>query len=526
MSPALSRRRFLAAASAAVTAPFIATCAGPMGNKFGGRDPFALGVASGEPTADGFVIWTRLAPDPLSPDPEAPGGMAGEPVPVIWEVAADDAMRRIVRSGTAVATTEDAHALHVEVAGLDPGRWYWYRFRAGDAVSAIGRTRTAPAAGQPAGSLRLAAGSCANWQHGYYSAYRHIAADAPDLVLFLGDYIYEYIEKRFPPVRRHSDGIEATDLRTYRNRYAQYRTDPDLQAAHAAAPWLVTWDDHEVQNDYAGETTPDFADPVAFRARRAAAYRAFWEHMPLRPVARPVGADMALHRTLPWGDLARLWLLDGRQHRSPLACRTPPFGGARILTDEACPERRDPARSLLGHAQEAWLADTLAQSRARWSILGQDVVMGEFAQRGRGGVIGYWSDSWNGYPAARDRLMRALQGSGAGNPIVHSGDHHSFWTNNLRLESGNPRSPIVASEFVTTSIASTGPNYQTFAEVARNTPDVRYFESRRRGYLRVEIVPARLTADLRVVSDVLDPQATASTLTSFIVEDGRPGVVS
>jgi alkaline phosphatase D len=286
--------------------------------------PFTLGVASGNPAPDGVVLWTRLAPEPLSPDPERPGGMPPLVVPVRWEIADDPAMRRVVQSGDADAEPEFAHSVHIECSELEPGRDYWYRFTAAGEASLTGHTRTAPALGAPLGRLRFGFCSCANYEWGYFSAYRHLAAEAPDLVLFLGDYIYEYASRSDKRVRDHSDGVEATDLRTYRNRHAQYKTDPDLQLLHAAAPCLATWDDHEVQNDYADRWSQDYADPTAFLARRAAAYRAFWEHMPLPRSAMPKGPDATIYGRFDFGDLASFLVVDGRQYRSrPPAIRAP-----------------------------------------------------------------------------------------------------------------------------------------------------------------------------------------------------------
>jgi alkaline phosphatase D len=422
------------------------------------------------------------------------------------------------------ALPADAHSVHVEVAGLEPGRPYWYRFEAAGYESAIGRARTAPRAGMPAASLRFAFASCADWQHGYYAAYRHMAEDAPDVVLFLGDYIYEYIDKRRTVLRAHSDGVEATDLRTYRNRYAQYKSDPDLQAVHAAAPALVTWDDHEVENDYADRWSQNLADPVRFLERRAAAYQAFWEHMPLRPALHPKGPDLKLYRSLAWGDLARFWMLDERQYRSKPACYAPPFGGGRLVTDAACPERLEEDRTMLGAAQERWLHHGLGESTARWNVLAQGVIMAELNQYDRQGVLGHWTDAWDGYPAARTRLLRRLWEARTENPVVVSGDIHSFWANDLKLDFDEPRSPVVATEFVGTSITSLPPPYEAFSGFARATPHVRYFESRSRGYVRAEVTPERMTTEFRAISDPLDPAATASTLARFVVEDQRPGV--
>src|SRR5580658_2203318 len=301
----LSRRRLLTGASAGlalVTAPAVLRYAAAQSWSKG--QPFSLGVASGAPRPDGFVLWTRLAPEPLSSNPEIPGGMYGGDVPVGYEIAADPSMRDVVRRGEVPAEQAFAYSVHLDVAGLQPGRSYWYRFTNGDAVSRIGRAVTLPAAGASLDHLRFGFVSCSNYEHGFFSGYRHLADDNPEFVLYLGDYIYEYIEERRPVVRRHSDGIEAATLPTYRNRYAQYRLDPDLQRLHAEVPALVTWDDHEVQNDYADRWSEYFDDPELFLLRRAAAYQAFYEHMPLRPImSRPEGPRRRIYDRFTFGDL-------------------------------------------------------------------------------------------------------------------------------------------------------------------------------------------------------------------------------
>ncbi|HSC05549.1 MAG TPA: alkaline phosphatase D family protein, partial [Steroidobacteraceae bacterium] len=276
------------------------------------RDPFSLGVASGYPSAEGMVLWTRLAPDPLAPD----GGMPPSAVPVTWEVSRDEQFHGVASRGVAYAEPDWAHSVHVEVQGLEPAREYWYRFSAGGARSRVGRTHTAPASGARVERLRVAVASCQQYEHGYYAAYRHIVADDPDLIVHVGDYIYELTWGK-DLVRHHGSG-ECYTLADYRARYALYRSDPDLAAAHAACPWLLTWDDHEVDNDYAGDSSEEADDPELFHARRAAAYRAYYEHMPLPRRAAPAGAAMRLYTSLPFGNLLNLHLLDERQYRSPL----------------------------------------------------------------------------------------------------------------------------------------------------------------------------------------------------------------
>jgi alkaline phosphatase D len=513
--------------AAVIAAPALMRYGGLFCARWPASSPFSLGVAAGDPTPEGFVIWTRLAPEPLSADPAAPGGIAAGDVSVGYEIASDESMRSIVQRGTCSAEAAFAHSVHLEVKGLTPGRPYWYRFTSGDAQSPIGRAATAPAPGSKLERLRIACASCSNYEAGYFAAYRHLAEEQPDLVLFLGDYIYEYVETHGPTVRTHSDGVEATTLATYRNRYAQYRGDPDLQRVHACAPALVTWDDHEVQNDYANEWSQDFADPQQFLKRRAAAYQAFYEHMPLRPgLSRPNGPALRLYDRFTFGELVEFSVLDGRQYRSREACyRAPDHGGGHVETDASCPERLDPARSMIGAAQEAWLAAGLADSRARWNLLAQDVMMAQLRERQPDGSSAFWTDDWNGYPASRRRLLRQLHDARARNPVVLGGDIHSFWANDLKLDFDDPRSPTVASELIGTSITSHPPPYEKFAGYLADNPHVRFFDSRWRGYLSIEVTPERLTSRLQAISDPADPAASLSTLATFVVEDGKPGVV-
>src|SRR6516225_6968683 len=347
-SKGLSRRHFVAGAGAGFTA-IAASIAGPSlirlaaAQSWAAGDPFSLGVASGAPRPDGFVLWTRLAPEPLSPNPQTPGGMRGGDVTLGYEIATDPALRDVVRRGEAIAEQAFAYSVHLDVRGLQPGRPYWYRFTSGDASSRIGRAATLPPADAAPERLRFAFASCANYEHGYFSAYRHLADENPEFVLFLGDYIYETIEQKRPTVRRHSDGIEAATLPTYRNRYAQYRLDADLQRLHAEVPALATWDDHEVANDYADKWSERFDDPELFLMRRAAAYRAIYEHMPVRPIlSRPNGPLMRVYDRFTLGDLIEISVIDGRQYRSREACYSPPFkGGMHLESDASCPERRE-----------------------------------------------------------------------------------------------------------------------------------------------------------------------------------------
>jgi len=523
-----SRRRFVAgagAAFAAIAAPGLIRIAAAQSWRAG--NPFSLGVASGAPRPDGFVLWTRLAPEPLSSNPEMPGGMSGADVTLRYEIATDPGMAKIVRRGSASAEQAFAYSVHLDVAGLEPGRPYWYRFLSGDAVSATGRAITLPTAQATVEKIRFGFVSCSNYEHGYFSAYRHLTSENPEFVLFLGDYIYEAIEQNRPIVRRHSDGVEAATLPTYRNRYAQYRLDVDLQHLHAQVPAIVTWDDHEVQNDYADKWSWTFDDPTQFLIRRAAAYQAFYEHMPVRPIiSRPSGPVMRVYDRFALGDLIEISVIDGRQYRSRQACYAPPNkGGAHLETNASCPERLDPGRTMLGFGQEAWLYAGLAHSKARWNLIAQDVLMAQLRRR-RDGIDAFWTDDWNGYPANRARLLQHIYDNKVSNPVVISGDIHSFFANNLKLDFDDQASPIVATEFVGSSISSYGPPYDAIARVLPDNPHVHFFDSRRRGYVLIDLSAEAMQAQMRVVSDAHDPNATISTFKTFAVEGGRPGVVA
>jgi alkaline phosphatase D len=493
----------------------------------GGAYVFPLGVASGDPAPDGFVLWTRLAVDPVAPD--GLGGMGG-PVAVRWEVAADEAFNRIVASGQAVADRADAHSLHIEVEGLRPDRPYWYRFTAQGQQSPVGRTRTAPSPNADIDRLRLAVASCSNWESGYFSAYGHMADEAPDLTLFLGDYIYEYTRTgaQAANVVRPYGLEEATTLAGYRNRYALHRTDADLQRLHAVAPCLAVWDDHEIQDDYSGvwSKTPGVM-PNDFLLRRAAGYKAFYEAMPIRRTRLDARLQMPIYRGVRYGRLAQFFMLDGRQYRSKQACSDGPYGGkGQVVTDAACPDRLDPARTFLGFEQERWLYDGLARSQARWNILGQDLVMAGLRFGNGDAETRYWTDTWDGYPVARDRMTDALATLKPRNPVVLSGDYHSFWTNDVKRVSADPSSATVATEFVGTSISSSGPPYDALMANMPNNPQIKFFDSRVRGYMSIDMDRDRMNTRYRAISDVRDPHAAVSTLNSWVVEDGRPGAVA
>lgn len=506
-----SRRGFLNATLAAAAALPLRAFAAPRG---WGAYPFTLGVASGYPTPHGAVLWTRLAPQPLT----ANGGVEDALVPVQWEVARDASFQTVVARGTAYAEARWGHSVHVEVSGLDAWHWYHYRFHSGDASSVTGRLRTAPHNQQAVAQLRFAAVSCQHYESGYYAAYRHMLDDELDLIVHLGDYIYES-PAQTARVRRHV-GAEPYTLADYRMHYAQYRSDPDLQAAHAACPWLMVWDDHEVENDYAGARSQNLDDPVWFLRRRANAYRAYYEHMPLPHTMLPFGADMRIYTSFDYGSLARFTLLDGRQYRSPQPCPKPGRGGSSTIVN--CAARRDPAATLLGTRQEQWLAAQLDASRARWNVIGQQLLMAQ-ADSLPGAGEAYYSDAWDGYPAARQRLLEATAASAASNPIFFGGDIHSFWVTDLKTDFARPQAPVVATEFVTTALSSAPiPAALASAMLAEN-PHIRYGHSGPRGYLRVSCDAAHLRSDLRGLDDVTDVHSACRTLATFEVDSGRAG---
>ena len=479
--------------------------------------PFTLGVASGYPTPDGFVLWTRLAPRPLEPG----GGLAPEPVPMTWEVAEDERFAKVVSARAEFPTHDWAHSVHAQVTGLAPDRWYFYRFRAGDAVSPVGRTRTAPAAGVLPARLRFAFASCQHYEHGYFTACRHMAADDLDLIVFLGDYIYESSLRR-NQVRKHEREEEPVTLDEYRARHARYKGDPDLQSAHRASPWIATWDDHEVDNDYANDQQEDGTPPEEFLLRRAAAYRAYYEHMPLPVSMRPAGPDMRIYTSLPWGALANFHVLDGRQYRSPQACPRK-AGGGNDIDPSACAPLHEQARTMLGAEQEAWLDRQFRSSHTAWNIVAQQTVMGQLdTQIGNGKKI--WNDNWDGYPLARRRLLDSLVARRLANPVIIGGDVHMNFVSDLKLDFDDPKSPVVASEFVGTSITSPPGSWQrNLAQIVAENPHIRYARSDRRGYVRASIAGGRLTAELIGLDTVKKPESRAEVLARFVVEDGKPG---
>ncbi|MDE2080793.1 MAG: alkaline phosphatase D family protein [Burkholderiales bacterium] len=472
---------------------------------------FGLGIASGQPQATSVVLWTRLVGADLPAQAD-----------VAWELAEDEAFTRIAARGTELASWDDAYSVHAEPQGLQPARWYWYRFSALGQRSAVGRTRTAPAPDARVDRLEFAIASCQRYDVGRYAAWRHAAAQPLDLVLFLGDYIYEYPSAA--NAVRPVEGGRVRRLEEYRARYATHKSDPALQAAHAACPWLLVWDDHEVENDYAGLQgeflEADFAD------QRAAAYKAYWEHMPLPKALRPDRGAMRMHGRLDWGRLARIHLLDDRQMRDSQVCPQRGRGGSNTVRLADCPALLDPRRTLLGPAQERWLADGWAPDRP-WNLLAQQTLMARCswedpAGPSRGGT--YWTDGWDGYPLARRRLLSAVAERKVPGVVVLGGDVHANYVANLRSDDDDPRSPVVAAEFCGTSITSLGLEQARLDRARAFNPHILHARSDQRGYGRFTLQPGQLHADLQVLADARDAASPIASQGRFVVEAGRPAV--
>jgi alkaline phosphatase D len=516
----LSRRAFLAAVVAGVAmactrdtgsggrAPITtAPAAVPAAPASLTTSPFTLGVASGDPLPDSVILWTRLAPEPLTG-----GGMGDDDVEVLWEIATTESFDEVVVAGLATARAAFGHSIHVDATGLEPDTWYTYRFRIGEFTSPVGRTRTAPApdAMPASGSLKVGFASCQSWQSGFYTAYPHLIDERPDLVLFLGDYIYEGgVSDR--AVRQHN-GPEVRSLADYRNRYALYKSDGNLQAAHAACPWVVTWDDHEVENDYAGSASEN-ADPVEeFDQRRAAAYQAFYEHHPVR-VEPPRGPALELYRKLDWGRLASFFVLDGRQHRSDQACSAPGSPTFGI----PCGDETSPSQTMLGTDQRDWLLQGIGSSTTIWDVLANQTVMARLPIAGA--VLNF--DQWDGYDAERRQILDAAAAAGS-NLIVVTGDIHAFGVADLQATENGP---TVGTEFVGGAISSTFP--QEFASIVQDSigdlPQVRFADLRANGYGVLELTEHDCRCWLRGVTTTAEPTADVTTLSSWVVEAGTPG---
>jgi alkaline phosphatase D len=519
----IDRRRFLAFTGALAGTALYAQVRGEAAPARPLRGyPFRLGIASGDPEPTAVSLWTRLAPEPLVEG----GGMPRRDVAVRWELARDHRFKRVERRGVVAAVPELAHSVHVDVRGLDPGREYFYRFSTGPDRSPVGRTVTAPKPGAKVKELTFAFASCQAWPDGFYSAYRRMNEQDLDLVIHLGDYIYEYgipadggaRNVAIPPALQEY----CVTLERFRLQHSLHKTDPDLQESHRRFPWAVTWDDHEVENDYAG-IYPEYAETSPeFLAKRAAAYQAYFEHMPLRLSARPSSGDLKLYRRLRYGDLAEFNVLDTRQYRADQPC-----GDGE---QPRCQAGFDPAATMTGDAQEEWLLDGLQRSRAKWNVIAQGVMMGELKHDAAGGR--FWQDAWDGYPGQRARLLESIAGISEGraqhlNPVVVTGDWHSTFVNDLKVDFEDAsRDATVATEFVGTSITTNGdglvygPYYEPMVPF---NPSIQFFDGDRRGYVLCKLDHDQWRTELRMVEEVGDADAAEYTYAAFVVEDGRPG---
>ena len=486
------------------------------------EDPFRLGVASGDPSADGFVIWTRLAPRPEEPA----GGLPPLRYDVGWEVSSDDQFRNVTRRGVAIARPELGHAVHVEVAGLEPRRPYWYRFTAGGVRSPAGRGRTLPAPGATVDRLRFAVAGCQHFEQGHFTAWRKIAEQDFDFLVHYGDYIYEMGANEqvadprggvYKVVRLHA-GDALYSLDDYRRRHAQYKTDVDLQAAHASTSFFVTFDDHEVANNWTGLHDGKGAPPELFALRRMAAFQAYYEHMPLRRTSLPGLAGMRMHRRALFGTLMQAHFLDSRQYRSPQPC------GDKLKP--ICPEVERSEADILGPEQEAWLFDNLRSEPSRWNLLAQQVMMMDLDRRTRdeGDVPVINMDDWPAYKRARQRLLDHIHGCGLTNVVVATGDEHQNYAGEIRLGGWSSDTPVVASEFVATSITTAGDGSDLrpgAAEILERNPHCQLLNDQR-GYCDIEVTPALWRTDFKVLDKVSEPGGALSTRARFVIEPGSP----
>jgi alkaline phosphatase D len=521
----IGRRRFLTAAGAAAALAFSthlpaagAAAAAELKARRITTNPFTLGVASGDPLPESVLLWTRLAPDPYAPD----GGLPAERVEVEWELAYDERFLFVVKRGTATAHPEFHHTVHVEVPGLLSERPYYYRFRTGTWISPVGRTRTAP--GVYSSQLSFAAVACQAYFDGYYTAYRHVAGEAVDFVLHLGDYIYEYPVDAAGGHRRYTDrqvpahfNRETVTLEDYRLRYGLYKSDPDLQAAHAAHPFVVTWDDHETENNYAGAVPENDVPPEEFLLRRAAAYRAYWENLPLGAPQQPQGPDMRLYRRLRFGSLAQFDILDTRQYRSNQA-----YGDGWQTPG---PESEDPARTMTGAEQERWLIDGWKGSGAVWNVVPQQVI---FARRRNVPTADYKlsMDAWDGYPASRKRLLDGAQAAGLTNLMVLSGDAHVGYAFDLKADFDDPASRTVGTEIAATSLTSGRDGVDrpdNWVSLTQANPHMKFYNGRR-GYTVVALGPSQARITFRTVSAVTTPTGTLGTAATFVTSADSPGL--
>lgn len=492
--------------------------------------PFQLGVASGEPWPDGFVIWTRVAPYPLSVD----GGMPNQVVEVDWDVATDVEFKKIVKTGKAQAHPDLHHTVHVEVAGLAPMTRYYYRFRLAGYESPVGTAKSTPAKDQMPEQVRIAVVGCQHYETGYYTAYDYLSQEKDiDIVFHYGDYIYEGPEGKGGgraigdlrvsiPARKHI-GPEIQTLLQYRVRYAQYRADPNLQAAHASAPFAMTFDDHEVDNNWAADIEEKGEKKDIFLLRRAAAFQAWYEYMPVRLQQKPNGPDILAYRTLDYGKMLRMNILDTRQYRSPILCTKSQLEEGFDQIDYC---RTDNTRNeqILGKTQEQWLAKQMRHDK-RWNILAQQIQVMPWVRYNKSGKAYFGKDTWNGYPYARERLIESIKANAPhGNTVILSGDLHQYFVANIPSDLNDYKSPSIATEFLTTSITSTG-NGQLIRpgqeDVLKLNPHIKFINDQR-GYQTLDFFKDYMRTDLKVLDFVEKPGGKMTTVASFEVAYGKP----
>ena len=505
----MNRRDFLIGSLAGLTSTQIQT---PLAaNLKLPKSPFTLGIASGDITDSSVVLWTRLAPEPQSTN----GGMEQFSVPVYWELSLDRKMEKIVQSGEVLATPEFAHSVHVDVQGLEPDQTYWYRFSAEPYNTTIGQTKTLPHRESRPESVRFATASCQNYTHGYFVAYNHMIADQPDFVIHLGDYIYDTsFGENF---RKHEVEHAPMTLTDFRRRHALYKSDKHLQKAHAALPFFTTIDNHDAIEDLDNSKLQ----------QRAAAYQAWYEHMPVRGYAAPGDNHFLLQRQIKLGDLAQICLLDARQFRDKKdLCRDSMdpnigFGNYR----QTCDEVTGNDRTMLGQEQERWLQDKVTNNGSAWNVIASPGPFCPFDLHVDDKVLRYIG-AWDAYPANRRRVVETINSAKKGHPILLSGDIHSFWAMDGNQISGTANR-IPAVEFVTSSISANWPEQlaKPISDNLSSNPHVKFYEPNKRGYLLHEVNGSHWKTTARAIDSVKNENSSASNLTSFIVTHGKPGFV-
>lgn len=464
--------------------------------------PFTLGVASGDPLPSSVSLWTRLAPDPLARQQKRLPLI----VEVVWAMAEDRQMRRVVARGTVWAHADQAHSVHVDVHDLKPGRTYYYQFQAMGRTSRLGRTRTAPTGNVK--RVRFASANCQAFQDGYFAAFRDIAAQDLDFVVHLGDYIYEMgndktekgkLDHRARKNKAHD--FEPYTVADYRVRHALYKGDPSLRAAHAAHPWFLTWDNHEVEGQYDGTES----GKKRFEDRRDAAYQAWWEHMPHRMVGDDMVPHQQIYRARHWGNLLDLMILDLRQYRT-------------------APERKH--STILGARQNHWLLEEIRHARGAWECWANSIML---SRLGKKDGDYYYEMQWDGYPRERTSVLSQAHNLGLEDLVVISGDYHSAFVDDIHTDFDNHDSPVIGTEFLSRSISSRSGgakwNKTNGPKMGTKNPHLQYFEGDRYGYDLYEVTAEKWATHMRMVANTRDPASPVSTLTSFHIKRGHPGAV-